>query len=107
MAGVGLTPSLAMAAEDIRDLQGETSHEKRASGGRFRFGGASRRDLGQVQTEPLQRARHVADRVDGDARIERGRFELGVSEQNLDDPDIDVLFQQMGCEAMALIPNSE
>ena len=107
MAGVGLTPSLAMAAEDIRDLQGETSHEKRASGGRFRLGGASRRDLGQVQTEPLQRTRHVADRVDGNARIERGRFEPGVSEQNLDDPDIDVLFQQMGCEAVALIPNSE
>ena len=82
MAGLGLTPSLAMAAEDIRDLQGETSHEKRASGGRFRLGGASRRDLGQVQTEPLQRTRHVADRVDGDARIERGRFELGVSERS-------------------------
>ena len=80
MAGVGLTPSLAMAAE--RDLQGETSHEKRASGGRFRLGGASRRDLGQVQTEPLQRTRHVADRVDGNARIERGRFELGVSERS-------------------------
>src|SRR6202795_1103949 len=68
MAGVGLTPSLARAAEDIRALQGETSHEKRASGGRFRLGGASRRDLGQVQTEPLQRTRHVADRVEGDAR---------------------------------------
>src|SRR5271154_1620775 len=35
MAGVGLTPSLAMAAEDIRDPQGERSHKKRASGGRF------------------------------------------------------------------------
>ena len=82
MAGVGLTPSLAMAAEDVRDLQGETSHEKWASGGQFRLGGASRRNLGQVQTEPLQRTRHVADRVDGDARIKRGRFELGVSERS-------------------------
>src|SRR5277367_2859969 len=27
MAGVGLTPSRAMVAEDIRDLQGETHHE--------------------------------------------------------------------------------
>src|ERR1700734_2364065 len=71
----------AMAVEDIRDLQGERSHKKRASGGRFRLGGASRRDLGQVQTEPLQRTRHVADRVDGDARIKRGRFQLGVSER--------------------------
>ena len=82
MAGVGLTPSLAMAAEDIRDLQGETSHEKRASGGRFRLGGAPRRDLGQVQTEPLQRAGHVTDRVDGDAGIERRRLQFGVAERS-------------------------
>src|SRR5271155_2892548 len=33
MAGGGLTPSLAPAGEDTRDLQGETSHKKRASGG--------------------------------------------------------------------------
>ena len=39
MAGVGLTPSLAMATEDIRDFQGETNHKKRASGGRFGLGG--------------------------------------------------------------------
>jgi hypothetical protein len=30
-----------------------------------------------------------------------------VAEQDLDDPDIDVLFEQMSCEAVALIPNSE
>ena len=107
MPGVGLTPSRTMAAEDIRDLQDRTRHEKPASGGRFGLGCASRRFLGQVQTKPLQRARHVADRVDGDACIERGRFELGMSEQNLDDPDIDVLFEQMGGEAVPVIPNSE
>ena len=55
MAGVGLTPSRAVVAEDIRDLQGETHPEKRASGGRFGLGGVSRRDRGQVQTESLQR----------------------------------------------------
>ena len=81
MAGVGLTPSLAIAAEVIRDLQGETSHEKWASGGRFRLGGASHRDLGQVQTEPLQRT--VTSRIVLTAtRDKRGRFELGVSEQD-------------------------
>ena len=53
-----------------------------------------------VQAEPLQRARHVADRVDGDARIERSRIELGVSEQNLDNPNVDVLFEQMRGEAV-------
>ena len=81
MAGVGLTPSRAMVAEDVRDLQSETRHEKWASGGRFGLGGVSRLGLGQVQTEPLQRTRHVADRVDGDARVKRGRFQLGVSER--------------------------
>ncbi len=79
MSGVGLTPSRAMRPEDVRDLQEGTRHERRASGARFGLGGASRRDLGQVQTEPLQRARHVADRVDGDAGIKRGRFEFGVT----------------------------
>jgi len=71
-----------MGAKDVRDLQDGTRHERRASGGRFGLGGVSRRDLGQVQTEPLQWADDVADRVDGDAGIERGRFELGVSEQS-------------------------
>ena len=46
MAGVGFTPSRAMVAEDIRDLQGETHHEKRASGGRFAPGGVFHRDMG-------------------------------------------------------------
>ena len=100
MAGVGLTPSRAMVAEDVRDLQSETRHEKWASGGRFGLGGVSRRDFGQVQTEPLQRTRHVSDRVDGDARVKRRRFELGVSEQNLKDPDIDVVFVQMRGESV-------
>jgi hypothetical protein len=81
MAGVGLTPSRAMVAEDIRDLQDNALHEKWVSGGRFGLGGVSRWDFGQVQTEPLQRTRHVSDRVDGDARVKRRRFELGVSEQ--------------------------
>src|SRR5271169_1831157 len=81
MAGVGLTPSRAMVAEDIRDLQDGALHEKWASGGRFGLGGVYRRDFGQVQTEPFQRTRHVSDRIDGDARVKRRRFELGVSER--------------------------
>jgi hypothetical protein len=84
----------AMGAEDIRDLQDGTRHGKRASCGRFM--------LCWVQAEPTQRARHVADRVDGDARIERSRIELGVSEQNLDNPNVDVLFEQMRGEAVPL-----
>jgi len=61
----------------------------------------------QVEAEPLQRAFDVADGADGDAGIERRRLELGVTEQHLDHTDVDVLFEQMGGEAVALIPNSE
>src|SRR5258708_39108929 len=54
-----------------------------ASGGR-------RLDLAQQEVE---RAGHLADRLDGDARVERRRVELLVSEQDLDDPDIGLLLQ--------------
>ena len=57
--------------------------------------------------QAIQRTRHVADGVDGDARVERGRIQAGVSEQNLNHANVDVLLQQVRGEAMALIPNSE
>ena len=37
---------------------------------------------------------------DGDAGVERGRLQLGVSEQDLDHANVDVLFEQMGGEAV-------
>src|SRR5438477_3826223 len=54
---------------------------------------------GHLQQE-VERARHLADRADGDAGIERGRLELLVPEQDLDDPNIGLLLQQMGGEAV-------
>src|SRR6516225_5550983 len=58
------------------------------------------RDNGRVSAGHLQqqveRARHLADRTDGDAGVERRCVELLVSEQNLDDPDIGLLLQEMG-----------
>ena len=35
MAGIGLAPCRAVAAEDVRDLQRWTRHARRASGGRL------------------------------------------------------------------------
>jgi hypothetical protein len=35
MAGIGFTPSRSMAAEDVRNLQNWTRHQRRASGGRL------------------------------------------------------------------------
>ena len=48
----------------------------------------------------LQRAHDRADHVGGDVRVEHGRIQLGMSEQHLDDADIDFLLQQMGSEAV-------
>ena len=44
----------------------------------------------------LERTGHRADRLGRNARIERGRIELAVPQQDLDHADIDILFQQMG-----------
>ncbi len=40
------------------------------------------------------------DRARGDLGIERGRFELAVPEQHLDDADVDVLLEQVGGETV-------
>jgi len=55
-----------------------------------------RRSAREVDAQPLQRALDVADRVDGDAGVERSRLQFGVAEQHLDHANIDVLFEQMG-----------
>ncbi len=44
----------------------------------------------------LQWADHFAQHLGGDMGIACGRFQLLVPEQDLDDPDIKLLFQQMG-----------
>src|SRR5215467_13813489 len=92
MAGIGLTPCRSMAAEDIRDLQSRARHPRRALAGRP--------DLLELQCDMLQRAHQMLDRPGGHPRIERRRIELGVTEQNLDHADVDVLLQEMGGEAV-------
>ena len=49
----------------------------------------------------LERTGHRADRFGRDTRVERGRIQLAVPQQDLDDADIDVLLQQMGGKAVA------
>jgi hypothetical protein len=48
----------------------------------------------------LQRAHHLLDRLGGNPRIERRAVKLGVTEQNLDHADIDVLLQEMSGKAV-------
>src|SRR6266850_8515860 len=118
MAGVGLAPRPAMAAEDIRNLQLWTSQERRALGGRLGLGllfglvldlvldraldlALDLALLGPQRREAIERAHDLADRVGGDARVERRGLKLGMSKQDLDHPNVNVLFEQVGREAMA------
>src|SRR6266849_429952 len=90
---IGFTPSRSMVAEDIRDLRGGTSHDRR---------GLCRRLLLRCQrSEPIQRAHDCADHAGGYLRVERGGIELGMSEQNLDQTHIGFLFEQVGGKAVA------
>src|SRR5713101_2973325 len=80
-----------MAAEDIRNLQLWTCQERRALGGRLSLGLVFSLLLGRVfglvlvgpqRRETIERAHDLADRVGGDARVERRGLELGVTEQS-------------------------
>ena len=46
--------------------------------------------------QTLERTGHRTDRFGCNARVERGRIEFAVPQQDLDHADIDILFQQMG-----------
>lgn len=93
MPGIGLTPGSPVAAEDIRNLKGGTGH------------GPRRLSLGLIlpllsQGKPVQGAHHLADRACGHAGVKRCRVELGMAQEHLDDPDIDILLEKMGREAV-------
>src|SRR5208282_4469283 len=92
MPGIGLAPGSPVATEDIRNLKRGARH------GRWRLSWRIAPPL--KKRKPVQGAHHLADRGGGHARIERRRVELGVSEQHLDDPDIDVLLEKMGRKAV-------
>lgn len=81
-----------MGAEDIRNLQ----QWRRQSGLR---GPGTFSALSSVQI--VQRAVHGCDHARGNARITRCGRELGVSQQRLNDADVDAAFQKMGRKRMA------
>ena len=98
MPGVGSTPSCPVATENVRNLKRCAQHGRKRLG----LGIAPLLDQGK----PVQRAHNLTDRGGGDPRVERRRLELGMAEQDLNHPDIDVLFEQVRCEAMSLMPSS-
>src|SRR5258708_31952171 len=65
-----------------------------------RAGSAGRPALLELERDMLQRAHDLADRLGGDAGIERRGVELGMTEQHLDHANIDVLLEQVGGEAV-------
>jgi hypothetical protein len=71
MAAVGVTPSGAVVAEDIRDLQGWTTHE----------GPALCRQPLRRQRQPIERAQHRAQHVGGDVGIAGGGVQLGMAQR--------------------------
>jgi hypothetical protein len=73
MTGVGCAPRRSVAAENIRDLQRRAGHASRVSGGRL--------VLLQLRGDEIERADDLADRLGGDAGVERRRVEFGVTER--------------------------
>ena len=70
-------PGGAMCAEDVRDLEGRTSHG----------------NLGRVRG--LKGADDFAQEIGRHLRIECGRLQLLVAEQDLNDADVDLLFEEV------------
>src|SRR6266478_6636238 len=65
VTGVGVTPRRSVAAEDIRHLERRAGQDARALRGRLH-------PLGEM----LERARNLAQRLEGDTGVERRRIEL-------------------------------
>src|SRR3546814_3479473 len=53
------------------------------------------------QREPVERAGHRAHRLRCDLRVKGGGVECGMTEQHLDDADIDAIIEQVRGEAVA------
>ena len=70
MAGIGDAPRRSMIAEDVRDLERGTGQGRRSLRGRL-----DRCD------EVLEWAGDLAQRLEGDTGVKRGRVELLVSER--------------------------
>ena len=87
MTGVGVTPRRSVDAEDIRDLECRACH--RSSDGWL-----------HLPSEPVERAHDIAQRACRDLGIERRGLQLLMSQQHLDDADVDLLLQEMGGEAV-------
>ena len=74
MTAIGLTPSGAVAAEDVRNLQSWTGHECRVL--------LWRRVLWALLVQLIDRAHHLADQIGGNACVVGRRIEPLVAERS-------------------------
>lgn len=88
MSFVGYPVSWPGGTEDIGDL-GRGAHGSAV--GRFAF---------HQRHKPVEGPGNCVNGPGGDLRIERGRLQLAMSEQNLDDADIGAILQKMGGKAV-------
>ena len=91
VAGIGRTPCRPMVTEYIRNLQSWTGHVRRRLLRRLV-------PLGPQQRQLIKWARHIADDVACNLGVKRRRLKLCVTEQYLDDADIDTLLHKMSGE---------
>src|SRR5215467_7731269 len=84
---IGLTPSGTVVAEDIRNFQSWTEHERRVL---LRW-----LVLLALLAQLIEWAHHLGDQVGGDACVVRRRIEPLVAEQSLYHPDIEFALEQM------------
>ena len=88
MAAIGLTPGGPVVAENIRNLQSWTEHER---------GVLLRRLVLLVLLDQLiERAHDLGDQVGGHARVVGGRIQSLVAEKSLNHPDIELALEQVG-----------
>src|SRR6201997_3270354 len=99
MGAVGLAPSRAVLAEDVRDLQIWASHGRR----RYGAGGlpVSLRTPATRRAQALQGTLDLGNHSGRHANVAGRRLELGMSEQRLNHANVPAALEQMGREAVA------
>src|SRR5262245_5098527 len=90
VALIGTTPSRAVIAEDLRNLQGWTVHVYRRLLRRVFLGGE--------RGELIERAQHIAQNLARDVGVACRRVELRMAQSHLNHANIDTLLQKVGGE---------
>ena len=100
MRGMGACVTLAVAAKDIGDFNNGPVRMKAGAGHDPRPGALSSW-WHHFQRQAIERALRRTDRMGRDLRVARRRRQIVVAEQDLNDPNVGLVLQEMGREAVA------